>query len=311
MALGSVAVASAETYTGAITGRIMGGAGAVLLNVLLAKMVADWFADRELSTAMGLLVVSWPLGIGLALVILGPLSVATSWAFAMQVPAWVCVVAFVCVALVYRRPEGQRRSGSAPRLSWRLPSSHLALACVAGLIWTLYNVGYIVVVSFSPVLLAEQGHNAANAAVVSSFATWPSIVTAPLGGILADRTGRGHAIILGCFIAMAVSMPLMLAAPSPLIMLAIIGLLAGSAGGIVMALPVRTLPPESRNLGMGIFFTFYYLGMAILPGIAGWCRDISGLRAAPLLFGSLLLVGAAICAITFRRLEAGSVQPAA
>jgi MFS family permease len=102
---------------------------------------------------------------------------------------------------------------------------------------------------------------------------------------------------------MAVSMPLMLAAPSPLIMLAIIGFLAGSAGGIVMALPARALPPESRNLGMGIFFTFYYLGMAILPGIAGWFRDVTGLNAAPLLFGSLLLIGAAICVVVFRRFE--------
>jgi len=34
---------------------------------------------------------------------------------------------------------------------------------------------------------------------------------------------------------------------------------------------------------MGIFFAFYYLGMATLPAFAGWCRDISGLLAAPLL----------------------------
>jgi len=310
MVLGSLLMASAETYTGALTGRIVGGAGAVLLNVLLTKMVADWFADRDLATAMALLVVSWPLGIGLALVVLGPLSLATSWSLAMQATAWVCAVALACVAVVYRRPGGARGSDSNPRLSWRLTRPHLALACMAGLIWTLYNVGYIVVVSFSPVLLAEQGRNVANAAVVASFATWPALATVPLGGVLADRTGRGHAIMLGCFIAMAVTMPLMLAAPSPLIMLAIIGLLAGPAAGIIMALPARALPQESRNLGMGIFYTFYYLGMALLPGIAGWCRDLSGLRAAPLLFGSLLLVGAAMCALAYRRLEARSVQVA-
>lgn len=303
MAIGSLLTAGAATYTVALTGRLVAGTGAALLNVLLAKMVADWFADLELATAMSLLVVSWPLGIGLALVVLGPLSLATSWALGIQVTAWVCTAALVIVALVYRRPVGADKAGSTQPLSWRLSRPHLVLILTAGLIWTFYNVGYIVVVSFSPVLLAEQGRSAANAAVVASFATWPLIATVPLGGVLADRTGRGHAIMVGCFIAMAAAMPLMLAVPSPLIMLAIIGIVAGPAAGVIMALPARALPPQSRNLGMGIFFTLYYLGMATLPGIAGWFRDLSGFRAAPLLFGSILLICATMCALAYRRLE--------
>jgi hypothetical protein len=81
---------------------IISGTGAVLLNILLAKMVADWFGDRELATAMGILVVSWPVGIGLALVVLGPLSVTTSWTFALQTYTGVCVAALLLVALLYR-----------------------------------------------------------------------------------------------------------------------------------------------------------------------------------------------------------------
>ncbi|MEO5786573.1 MAG: MFS transporter [Casimicrobiaceae bacterium] len=304
MVLGSALTASAETYAVALMGRIVAGTGAALLNVLLAKMVADWFADRELATAMSLLVVSWPLGIGLALVVLGPLSLATSWGLAIQMTAWVCVLALTSVALVYQRPESAGKTDSIPSLSWRLSRPHLVLACMAGLIWTFYNVGYIVVVSFAPVMLAEQGRNAANAAIVASFATWPLIATVPLGGVLADRTGRGHAIMIGCFVAMATAMPLMLVVPSPLLMLAIIGIVAGPAAGVIMALPARALPQESRNLGMGVFFTLYYLGMASLPGIAGRFRDLSGFRAAPLLFGSLLLIFAAACALVYRRLEA-------
>ena len=303
MALGSALTAGAETYAIALTGRIVAGTGAVLLNVLLVKMVADWFADRELATAMSFLVVSWPLGIGLALVVLGPLSLATSWGLAIQVTAWVCVVALGSVALVYRRPASADKLDSTRRLASHLTRPQLVLACMAGLIWTFYNVGYIVVVSFAPVLLAEQGRNVANAAVVASFATWPLIATVPLGGVLADRTGRGHAIMISCFVAMAATMPLMLAAPSPLVVLAIIGMVAGPAAGVIMSLPARALAPESRNLGMGVFFTLYYLGMASLPGIAGWFRDLSGFRSAPLLFGGFLLVCAAVCALIYRRLE--------
>ncbi len=303
MALGSVVVENADSYATALSGRFVSGAGAVLLNVLLTKMVADWFAGKESATAMGILVVSWPAGIGLALVLLGPLSAATSWSFAIQVTAWVCAAALIFVALIYRDPEYSPGDESMPRLSWRLSRQELELTCMAGLIWTLYNVAYIIVVSFAPGLLAVKSHDAGNAAIVASFATWPLIATLPIGGYLADRTGRGHEIMLTCFIAMALSMPFMLTVQSPLLMLTFIGLVTGPAGGIIMALPARALDQSSRHLGMGIFFTLYYLGMALLPGIAGWARDLSNLDVAPLLFGSLLLLIATACAILFRRLE--------
>jgi predicted MFS family arabinose efflux permease len=301
MVLGSFVVAGASGYSAAMVGRLVSGAGAVVLNVLLAKMVADWFHDRELATAMGILVTSWPLGIGLALVVLGPLAVSASWSLAIQASAWVCAAALVAMALAYRAPRGHAPAASAP--SWRMSRRDLALACVSGVIWMLYNVAYIVVVSFTPVLLAQKGTEVASATIVASFATWPLILTVPIGGYLADRTGRGREIMLGCFVAMAAIMPLMLAAPSPLVALAIFGLIAGPAAGIIVALPAQALAPGSRHLGLGIFYTLYYLGMALLPGVAGWFRDASQADSAPLVFGSALLVLAIVCAVLFRRIE--------
>ena len=57
-------------YPTVLAGRLASGVGAVLLNVLLTKMTTDWFVGREIGTALALLVSSWPIGIGLALVIL-------------------------------------------------------------------------------------------------------------------------------------------------------------------------------------------------------------------------------------------------
>lgn len=47
-------------------GRVLSGAGAVLLNVLVTKMVTDWFQGRENVLALGILITSWPLGIAIA-----------------------------------------------------------------------------------------------------------------------------------------------------------------------------------------------------------------------------------------------------
>ena len=311
MVIGSAVTAGSNEYLTALVGRIVSGTGAVLLNVLLAKMVADWFGDRDLATAMGILVVSWPVGIGLALVVLGPLSVATSWTFALQTSPGVCVAAVLLVALLYREPVTSSTKAVKPQPASRLTRQELTFASLSGGVWAFYNAAYIIVVSFAPLLLADRGLAAADAALISSAATWPLVVSVPLGGVLADRTGRGEAILHACFLAMAVCIPFMLMAPSPLIMLAIIGLVVGPAAGIIMALPARVLRPEARSLGMGVYYTWYYIGMAVLPGIAGWCRDLSGVAAAPLMFASLLVIIAIACAVLFQRLEKRAMNLAA
>jgi MFS family permease len=302
MVLGSALTAMSTEYGAALAGRVVSGAGAAFLNVLLAKMVVDWFSDRELATAMGILVVSWPVGIGLALALLGPLSVASSWSFALGIAGWVCLAALLLVALVYRDPPARPASPSQAHTS-RLTRPELALASLAGGVWTLYNVSFIIVVSFAPLLLASRGLPAAGAALVASAATWPLIASIPLGGVLADKTGRGELIMLLCFIAMAACIPLSLVAPSPLVMLAITGLVMGPAAGIIMALPARSLRPEARNLGMGIYYTWYYVGMALLPGVAGWTQEVSGITFAPFGFAGLLMICAIACLFAFKRLE--------
>lgn len=308
MALGGLLTAGAAEYWTALAGRIVSGTGAVLLNVLLAKMVADWFSDGHLATAMGILVVSWPVGIGLALVVLGPLAIGASWAIALHMSAGACVAAFVMMAALYRKPSAPAARAAGSEGSDRLTRQELGLASLAGGVWTFYNVSYIIVVSFAPLLLVERGLPAAHAALVSSAATWPLLASVPLGGLLADRTGRGDAIMHLCFIAMAVCVPLMLWAPSPLLMLALIGLMMGPAAGSIMALPARVLRPEARNLGMGVYYTWYYVGMAVLPGLAGWLRDTSGIAVAPLVFASALLLAAIGCTALLQRVETRSLR---
>ena len=64
----------------------------------------------------------------------------------------------------------------------------------------------------------------------------------------------------------------------------------GVPAGLIMALPAQVLRPESRGGGMGVFFTCYYVAMAILPGAAGLVRDISGSPAAPALFAAAMML---------------------
>src|SRR6202011_1544221 len=76
MIAGGLLMAFAQTWHWQIAGRIVAGIGGVVLNVLMSKMVTDWFAGREIATAMAIFVNSWPAGIALSLLTLPSIGTA-------------------------------------------------------------------------------------------------------------------------------------------------------------------------------------------------------------------------------------------
>ena len=91
MAAGGLVMGVSQSFATLACGRLLSGTGAVLMNVLLTKMVADWFAGREIATAMAILVTSWPFGIALGLLGFVPLAAWLGWPAVMTVAALVCV----------------------------------------------------------------------------------------------------------------------------------------------------------------------------------------------------------------------------
>ncbi|MBM3587119.1 MAG: MFS transporter [Alphaproteobacteria bacterium] len=61
MGLGGATAAIAAGFGMLALGRVLCGIGFVIGTIYLAEMVQDWFGGKELATAMGILVLSWPL----------------------------------------------------------------------------------------------------------------------------------------------------------------------------------------------------------------------------------------------------------
>ncbi len=78
MLAGSVMMASATSWNIQIAGRLVAGAGGVILTVQLTKMMTDWFAGKEIATAMAIFVNSWPAGIAVSLLVLPRSAPATA-----------------------------------------------------------------------------------------------------------------------------------------------------------------------------------------------------------------------------------------
>ena len=156
MLAGGLAMILSDAWAGQIAGRLIGGAGGVLLTVQATKMVADWFVGKEIATAMAAYVVSWPAGIALSLLTLPAIGTAygvRAVQYGVLIMILLCAVLFVPT---YRSPDSPVVVSTAPA-SARPGRRAIAAVIMAGLIWGVFNVGFATIFSFGPSMLAERG----------------------------------------------------------------------------------------------------------------------------------------------------------
>ncbi|ANN58992.1 arabinose ABC transporter permease [Mesorhizobium sp. SEMIA 3007] len=300
MLAGEMLMAASPFWDLQIAGRLISGTGGVLLNVLMTKMVADWFAGREIATAMAIYINSWPAGIAIALVLL-PAIGTTFGVTAVGIAVSVLVIVGIGLMIfIYRAPEvspagGVERSGISAGTTYAL--------IAVGLIWCLYNVGFAMVFSFGPSMLVERGWSNAAAGSTISVVLWLATLSVPVGGFLADRTKRSGAVLaMGC--SGFAFLVLLLSRNGPALPLVIaMGIVCGLPAGAIVSLPTRVLNQKTRSIGMGVFYTVYYAGMLAAPAIGGKLATWAGTAAAALDFGAAALLICPLLLWSFHRIS--------
>ena len=282
MTLGSLIAAGAGTPFWLASGRVVAGAGAVALTVIQGKIVADRFTGRQLTLTMGTLTGAFPLGIGLAQITEGPLVASFGWPTAFLAGAALSAMAALYFSLTYSpapRPAGRT-------LAW--PSRReCALVIVAGLIWTSYNAAYFNFLSYMPSWLAAHQQPRWVPNTVLAFATWGNLPAILLGGAMAIRFGRAKVFVAGTLIA-ACAVAGTTLADWPLLWAALFGTLGAMHGGLIIELGTVSARPENRAVGMGLFYTTYYMGGAAIPTLCGLAADAAGSAAGAFLCAAAL-----------------------
>jgi len=290
MAGGGVIVGFGESYAAAVFGRIVCGTGAVLLNVLLAKMLLDWFSGREVIAAMAILVNSWPFGIAVGLISQGWIAENWSWPIVQHIGAGLSVAGLLLMVTLYREPPAGEAGSTQAARPKKLSAREIILASLAGLIWCLFNVSLIVVISFASNVLQSRGMALTEAAILVSVGTWLGIVTVPASGYIAQRFQIPNAVMVVCCLFATAAIVWIPEAAWPLGPFILFGIFAWSPAGPIMALPGEVLHPDNRGPGMGVFYSWYYVGMGFLPALAGLTYDISGKPAAPLYVAAAAMI---------------------
>ncbi len=290
-----------------IAARLLAGAGGVVLNIVMTKMLVDWFAGREISTAMAIFVNSWPVGIAVALAVLPVSATYGGLEGATWTVVGVVAAGLLVFSIFYRPPPGSEQA----RVKLKAVRFPVAPLVLAGLVWALYNAALAMVFSFGPALLTWKGWSLASAgSAVSAFMLVLSVVL-PIGGIVADKTGRGGTVIAVSLVSFAVLMPLVPFVPAWMVaaLFLIVGALFALAAGPIMTLPSQVLSADARAFGMGVFFTIYYGVMMVAPRIAGGMAERAEDPGLAFHLGAVMCAAALVCLVGFRMMaRAGAAK---
>jgi MFS family permease len=298
MAVGLVLSGLSTTWTSVVIGRLLTGLGAVLPQVLMMKMVFDWFVGkRSLFIATSLFIIGWPVGHAIGQALLTLAADLGGWETAFISTGAACVAALLTLGAAYAPPASAANRVQAPLTA--LTRREFKLVTLAGLLWMTTNGAYVVMLGFGQEMLVERGQDPVNAASLASLMPWAFLVALPLGAWMATRYAAPNAVMSASLVVSALFGIWTATDPTA------IGFLgfgfAGAFGVATMAtLPSEALDEASRSAGLGYYFMMYFVGSTVLPIIAGWLGDMAGTAASPLILASVAQLACLLFLLTFR-----------
>lgn len=304
MTVGAYVMGSATHATELYAGRLITGVGGTIFNVILTKMVTEWFIEKEIVLALAIMLTAWPIGIALGLLVHDPVAGAYGWNSVMYVTAAAALAALLLTALFYRAPPAPLDLPDEP-LRYGLPLRQFVHISVVGLAWTSYNAVLILVVSFTPGALVSVGYERGAASSVTSLFMWTMMISIPFGGRLLQSVRRVTPALSVLLLGSVATLVVLATGTLPEVCLILLGIIAGIPAGALMSLSAEAVTRENRGPGLGIFYTWYYLGMTLVPVLAGWLLDRTGSAKAPVLLSALLMASVIVCVALLRTLQAG------
>jgi predicted MFS family arabinose efflux permease len=288
MVVGACFDGAAASPAGIAIGRAIAGVGAVAMIVLQGKIIADWFTGRRFMIAISVSVCAYSVGVGLAQIVIPPVSNALGWNVALLTEAVAPAVALLLFLVSYRQPPRAVRTAGGFSLPTR---RECVLVAIGGVIWTAYTAGYSGYTSYVPSTLAARGYGLGVIGLVLVIATWGNVPATMWGGDLAARFGGLRIFLIGAT-AIAIGMLGTALTGGPVYWAFVVGVIGSIHPGVIMAVGTLSARPENRAVGMGLFYTLYYLGGTVSPAFCGYVADTMGTPAGG------ILAAAALSAVT-------------
>ncbi|MFW6639907.1 MFS transporter [Nocardiopsis algeriensis] len=193
-ALGLLWIATGLWTAGAAL--LLVGAVAGPVNAASGRLVLVWFSPRERGLAMGLRQSAFPLGVGLASLVLPTAADAWGFAGAMSLPAVLALLTAPLVLAIPAAPSAPVRSGPAGGGEEREAASDSGSPYRQWTIWRVHGVSMllgvaqITMMTYALIyLVEEQGWDPPAAGAVVALAQIPGAAGRLLFGVWSDRLG--------------------------------------------------------------------------------------------------------------------------
>ena len=188
--------------------------------------------------------------------------------------------------------EPVAEAGSAVKQRFSQVATRPLLVVAALMAILLQFANFASVFGFVPVYAARLGASSSQLGAITMVTLGAAAVAAYTSVRLAERIGYSAALVGGA-VALGASLLVvpLTSAPATLALVQVVsGFGRGSLATLLMALSIKSAPPEARATAMGVFQAVYAAGMMAGPVVSGFIAETAGL--------SLVFVASAVLSFT-------------
>lgn len=298
-----------------LAGRVITGIGAGIITIAASQMVARWFTQSDLGSAMGIYNTAMPVGTILALNAFGRIAALSNWRLPVILTALFCL--FALVLFYFKHPglptgdKSLQQPHDPGKYRYSLFNTGIAIWLTA-FIWMLYNASAISYLTFAGDYFVRAGHDPGYAAFLSSLFMLGSLVFCPLVGYITDRVGKEeYFVAAGALLLTLLLLLVPRSTMNPLLPGTLIGIAAAFIPPPLFALVPKFLPARQTGLGYGIVSTCLNIGVLVGPLLVGLAFDRTLSYLAGFNLMALFSLSAAAIALILRLIgKSGRVQEA-
>ncbi|MBI2916492.1 MAG: MFS transporter [Chloroflexi bacterium] len=305
VALSTIAVGASPGYYVLFLVAVSLGLFAGAYHPVSAALLGGYSGERRRGRALGLHMVGGSIGVSLAPLLGGVLADTLGWRWAFYLLAIPCLAVAPFVLWLGRTYESRLVGTAGAQVPQGSPNVVSALRPVALVLGLSLGMGLIVMgaTSLLPIYLVDARQiSPAFAAALVSVIQGAGIVSAPLGGVLADRLGRRQTIA----ISLAAAGPLLyLVAAAPAGVGLVVAMLV--LGGVTMlrqpamqSLIVDVVPRGRSSSVLGLYFFLGAESRSVIVPFIGFSMDAVGLWPTFMGLGLMATV-LSVITIVFRR----------
>ncbi len=289
MALGQLSLALAHSFPAAILARILVGAGDAMTFISVLRLVASWFAPRQVPVLTQVTGLVGQTGQILSVIPLVALLHASGWTPAFLAAASMSVLALMLTLAVVRdSPDGSTSGETSPSWAqvrhdlievWRHPGTRLGL-------WTHFTTQFSSTVFLLlwgyPFLVAGEGLTRQSAGVLFTILTISGMIAGPVIGVLVSRHPlRRSWLVLGIVFSTMGIWAIVLLQPGPapwwLLVVLVLVLSVCGPGSLIGFDYARTfIPPHRFGTATGIVNIGGFVSALLTILLVGLVLDLVG-----------------------------------